>query len=301
MDRIDLFRIFCRVVDCANFTKAADSLQMPRSSVSAAIQQLEQHLGTRLLHRTTRSVSATHDGLAFYDRCQRLIFDMEETEALFRQDAANPAGRLRVDVPSRIGRLILAPALPDFLGRYPQIEIDLGMTDRSVNLIEDRVDCVLRVGPLNDSGMIARKIGNLPVINVASPDYLSRHGTPASPKDLPDHFAVNYASPTTGRVEDWEWVAAGTTHALTMRSRVTVASAEGLIACCLAGLGMIQVPGDDVTAHLASGELVRVMPDYQSEDLPMHLVYPHRQHLSRRLQVFVEWITPLMRRYIAAL
>lgn len=298
MDRIDLFRIFCRVVDCANFTKAADSLQMPRSSVSGAIQKLEQHVGTRLLHRATRSVSATQDGFAFYERCQRLISDMEETEALFKHDTSNPKGHLRVDVPSRIGRLVLAPALPGFLTSYPGIDIDLGMTDRAVNLIADRVDCVLRVGPLTDSSMIARKIGDLPIINVASPAYLAQHGTPTRPADLSAHVAVNYASPTTGRVEDWEWVEAGRLCSLPMRSRVTVTSAEALIACCLAGLGMIQIPKDDITTHLDAGELVQVMPGHQAAALPMHLLYPHRQHLSRRLQVFIEWMVPLMRQYI---
>lgn len=298
MDRIDLFRIFSRVVECASFTRAADTLGIPRSSVSAAVQELEAHVGARLLHRTTRKVSPTQDGAAFYARCQQVIADVEETENLFRQTAAQPSGRLRIDVPGRIGRLIIAPALPEFLDRYPQIDIDLGVTDRAVNLVEDSVDCVLRVGPLSDSGLIARPIGKLPLINVASPAYLKRYGTPQSPDDLGDHWAVNYASPSSGRVEDWEWIEDGKLSTVPMRGRVTVNSAEAYIACCLAGLGLIQIPAYDVRHHLEASELIEVMPHHRAEPMPMTLLYPHRQHLSHRLQVFAYWLETLLKRQI---
>ena len=200
MDRIDLFRIFVRVVDSSSFTRAANTLGLPRPSVSAAIKDLEARMGARLLHRTTRKVAPTQDGLALYERCLRLLSDFEETESLFRQAAVGPAGRLRVDLPGRIGRLIVAPALAEFLDLYPEIDVDLGVTDRTVDLVEDSLDCVLRVGPLSDSGLIARSIGELALINVASPAYLARYGVPRSPEDLDGHLAVNYASPSTGRV-----------------------------------------------------------------------------------------------------
>ncbi|MCJ8151175.1 LysR family transcriptional regulator [Shinella sedimenti] len=298
MDRIDLFRIFCRVVECSSFTRAADTLGMPRSSVSAAVQELETRVSARLLQRTTRRVSPTQEGLALYERCQRLIFDVEEAENLFRHDAAQPSGMLRIDVPGRIGRLIIAPALPGFLERYPKIDISLGVTDRAVNLFEDSLDCVLRVGPLSDSGLIARPIGKLALINVASPAYLARHGTPASPADLAAHWAVNYASPSSGRVEDWEWQEDGALRTLPVKSRVTVNSAEAYIACCLAGLGLIQIPAYDVRRHLEAGELVEVMPEQRPEPMPMTLLYPHRQFLSQRLQVFIEWLEALLKRHL---
>jgi LysR family transcriptional regulator for bpeEF and oprC len=296
LDRIDLFRTFARVVECASFTRAADTLGLPRSSVSAAVIDLEARVGARLLHRTTRKVSPTQDGAAFYDRCLRLIADVEETEGLFRQTAVGPSGRLRIDVPGRIGRLIIAPALPEFLDRHSQLDVDLRVTDRAINLVEDSVDCVLRVGPLSDSGLIARKVGDLALINVASIGYLDRHGTPGAPGDLGAHFAVNYASPSTGRVEEWEWTEDDETRTLPMRSRVTVNSAEAYIACCLAGLGLIQIPAYDVKRHLDAGEFVEVMPDYRAAPMPMTLLYPHRQHLSRRLQVFVDWLDELLKR-----
>lgn len=298
MDRIDLFRTFVRVVECASFTRAADMLGMPRSSVSAAIQDLEGRVGARLLHRTTRRVTPTQDGVAFYDRCLRLIADVEEAEGLFRQTSVGPSGMLRIDVPGRIGRLIIAPALPDFFARYPDIEIGLGVTDRAVNLVEDSIDCVLRVGPLADSGMIARSIGELPLINVASPDYLAQHGIPAQPADLDAHRAVRYASPSSGRVEDWEWIEDGTMKTRAMSGSVTVNSAEAYIACCLAGLGLIQIPAYDVKAHIEARELIEVMPDHRAEPMPMTLLYPHRQHVSRRLQVFADWLADLLTREI---
>lgn len=300
MDRIDLFRTFVRVVECASFTRAADTLGMPRSSVSAAIQDLEGRVGARLLHRTTRRVTPTQDGTAFYDRCLRLIDDVEETEGLFRQTSVGPSGLLRIDVPGRIGRLIIAPALPDFFARYPDIELALGVTDRAVNLVEGSIDCVLRVGPLADSGMIARSIGELALINVASPDYIARYGVPIGPTDLPSHRAVRYASPSSGRVEDWEWIEDGTMKTMAMPGSVTVNSAEAYIACCLAGLGLIQIPAYDVKAHLAAGELIEVMPDHRAEPMPMTLLYPHRQHLSRRLQVFADWLASLLAHEILA-
>ena len=299
MDRIDLFRIYARVVECESFTQAAKALGLPRSSVSAAVATLEQRIGTRLLQRTTRRVSATQDGAAFYEHCARLVADVEETEALFRQSAASPAGRLRIDVPGRIGRLIIAPALPDFLARYPEIDIDLSVTDRAANLIEDGIDCVLRVGPLSDSGLIARSVGELPLINVASPGYLAVHGTPGHPDELDGHRAVNYASPTTGRVELWEWLEDGALHGRALPGRVTVNSAEAYIACCLAGLGLIQIPAYDVAEHLAAGELVAVMPRHRAAPMPMTLLYPHRRHLSRRLQVFADWLVALLRTRLA--
>ncbi len=294
LDRIDLFRIFARVVETGSFTHAAETLKMPRSTVSTAIQELEARIGARLLARTTRSVSVTPDGAAFYERSIRVVSDVEDVEHLFRQTEFNAQGILRVDLPGRIGRLIVAPALPDFLERYPGIEIELGMTDRTINLVESGIDCVLRVGPLQSSGLISRRVGNLDLINVASTAYIARYGTPGSPDDLKHHQVIRYASPSSGRVEDWEWMDGNDVRSTPVKGRVTVNSAEASIACCLAGLGLIQIPAYDVRNHLLSGELVEVMPQWRAEALPMTILYPHRQHLSRRLQVFIEWLMLLL-------
>lgn len=300
MDRIDRFRVFVRVVDAASFTRAAAALGLPRSSVSAAVADLEERVGARLLHRTTRKVAPTQDGVAFYERCLRLIEDVAETEELFRRDGRKPSGKLRVDVPGRIGRLLVAPALPTFLDEYPDIEIDLGVTDRAVDLVEESADCVLRVGQLSDSGLIARPIAKLTLINVASPVYIARHGAPRTPDDLSGHFAINYASPSTGRSEPWEWMEGETARVLAMRSRVTVNSAEAYIACCLAGMGLIQIPVYDVADHLEAGDLVEVMRDCRARPMPMTLLFPHRRHLSRKTQAFADWLERLLKDRLAA-
>jgi len=296
MDRIDLFRVYARVVECANFSRAADTLGLPRSTVSAAVQELEGRLGARLLNRTTRQVAPTQEGAAFYERCLRLVADMEEAENLFRHTSVGPSGMLRIDVPGRIGRLIVAPALPAFLDAYPQIDVALGVTDRAVNLIEEGVDCVLRVGVLPDSGLVARPIGMLSLINVASPAYLARHGVPLAPDDLAaGHRCVNYASPSTGRLAPWEWQDGGVSRTVQLHGRVTVNSAEAYIASCVAGLGLIQIPAYDVQPQIAAGELVEVLPDHRPAPMPMTLLYPQRRQPSRRVQVFADWLEALLR------
>lgn len=295
MDRIDLFRVFARVVECANFTRAAATLDMPRSSVSAAVLELENRVGTRLLNRTTRKVTTTQDGAALYERCLRLIADVEETENLFRHATFAPSGTLRVDIPGRIGRLIVAPALPQFLDAYPQINIELGVSDRAVDLVEERIDCALRVGTLVDSRLIARPVGRLKLINVASPGYLRKHGVPRDPAELSQHLHIGYASPSSGRLASWEWADGESVKTIDPGRRVTVSNAEAYIACCLAGLGLIQIPAYDVEAHIRAGELVEVMPDYCASPMPVTLLYPHRQHLSRRFQVFAAWLDEVVR------
>ena len=240
-------------------------------------------------------MSTTHDGDVFHARCLRLIAEVEDAESLFRQDDAQPVGLLKIDVPSRIGRRIIAPALPDFFARHPQVEVDLGMTDRAVNLIEDGCDAVLRVGQLGDSSLVARTLGQLDFVNVAAPAYLREHGVPQQPADLQQHRAVNYASPTTARVEPWEWQEGAQLRTLPMPGWVRVNSAEASIACCVAGLGLLQIPRYDVQAELQSGELVEVMPQYVAQPLPVTLLQPHRQHRAQRVQVFIEWLLPVLR------
>ncbi|RYF22855.1 MAG: LysR family transcriptional regulator [Oxalobacteraceae bacterium] len=289
MDRFDLFRIFTQVVDSASFSRAADVTGTSRSSVSVAIQELEARLGVRLLNRTTRRVVPTQEGLALYDRSRRLLEDLDEAEALFRT-ARLPAGRLRVDVPARIGRLIVAPRLPDFLDRYPGIDIMLGVTDRAIDLLDEGADCVLRVGALPSSELVARSFGSLPIVTVASPAYLDKYGTPHDPGELGDHVVVHYVSPATGRPEPIEWTENGAVHTRPLAGRVSVNGAEAYIACCLAGMGLIQIPAYDVRDKLSSGELVEVLHQHRAKPMPMALIFPHRRHLPRRTEVFAEWL-----------
>jgi len=294
MDRIDLLQVFVRVAEAGSFTRAADRLGLPRATISTAVQQLETRLGSRLLHRTTRRVGLTPDGEVMLERARALVADMEDMEQQFLPARGQVSGRLKVDVPSRIARRLIAPALPGFFALHPAIELELGSSDRAVDLVLEGIDCALRVGPLANSSLVARPLGHFTLINCASPAYLERHGTPRTPADLPEHVAVNYASPTSGRAAPWEWLRDGETSTLRMRSQVAANNAETYIACALAGLGLIQIPAYDVREHLAAGELVEVLPDARAEPLPVQLVYPHRRNLSRRMQAFVGWLETVL-------
>ena len=297
MDRIDQLRVFVRIAQCGSFAQAADQLGLPRATVSGAVQQLEGRLGTRLLHRTTRRVSLTADGEALLERAQSLVADAEDLELQFRPGNEGATGRLRVDVPSRIARRLIAPVLPHFLAMHPGIELELGSSDRMIDLVLEGVDCALRVGPLPSSSLVARPLGQFALINCASPAYLAQHGTPAQPADLavPDaHHEVHYLSPGSARTAPWEWVSGGQRHTLNLPGRVAANNAETYIACALAGLGLIQIPAYDVREHLARGELVEVMPHARAAPMPVHLVYPHRRHLALRVRAFSSWVQTLL-------
>lgn len=294
MDRIDQLRIFIRVAQSGGFSVAANQLGLPRPTVSLAVQQLESRLGTRLFSRTTRRVSLTLDGETLLERAMVLVADSEELEQQFRPSGQALQGRLRVDLPSRIARRQVAPALPEFFARYPGIEVDLGSSDRAIDLVLEGIDCALRVGELEASSLVARPLGTLRLINCASPAYLARQGALVTPADLSGHMAVNYASPSSGRAAPWEWLEDGRLQSLAMPARVSANNAETYIACCLAGLGLIQIPAFDVKEHLESGELVEVLMDWPAPSMPVQIVYPHRRHLSRRVQVFSEWLAEVM-------
>lgn len=294
-DRFRAIEIFVRVVETASFTRAAHQLAVPRSTVSTVIQGLEARLGSRLLNRTTRHVTVTADGEAYYERCLRLLADLEEAETAVR-GSAEPSGRLRIDVPSRVGRLVLAPALPEFLDRYPRIAVTMGTTDRLVDLVAEGIDAAVRVGQLSDSALLAHRVGELTMATCASPAYLARHGTPDRPGDLAGHAAIGYASSAVGETSELELGSGPGARRVVLPARVTVDSAEAYIACCIAGLGLIQVPAYDVRSHLDAGDLVEVLPALRSPPLPLSILYPHRRHLSQRLRSFVGWADGLFRR-----
>ncbi|WP_193098881.1 LysR family transcriptional regulator [Burkholderia sp. Z1] len=295
MDKLDQVRIFLQVAEMGSFIKAAHALDVPRATVSAAVQQLETGLGTRLLHRTTRQVQLTADGALLLERGRRLLAEADELDRLFRRRDRDVIGRLNVDVPSRIARRVIAPALPSLFRRHPKLQLSLGSTDRSIDLVQEGVDCAIRVGRLADSSLVVRPLGQFTLINCASPDYLREYGVPEHPEALAHgHWAIGYASPTTGRELGWEYCADGGQHTLTLPSRVIVNNAETYIAGCIAGMGLIQIPRFDVAHLLDSGALVDVMPAYRAAPMDVSAVYPHRRHRSRRLNAFIEWFGALM-------
>lgn len=300
MDKLLRYRLFAQVAEMRSFIKAAHTLDVPRATVSSAIRELETELGTRLLHRTTRQVQLTTDGAQLLERLAPLLADAEDIAAMFRSQPDQLVGQLNVDVPSRIARRLIAPALPAFLLRHPQLRLSLGSSDRAIDLVHDSVDCVLRIGELHDSSLVVRPLGHFALINCASPGYLSEHGTPRRLEELAKrHRMVGYASPTTSREQPWEYVAAGAIHELPLPSRVTTNNAESYIACCLAGLGLIQIPRYDVQSLLDEGRLVEVLPDWRAAPMQVSLLYLHRRQRSRRLQAFVEWLAALLQPHLA--
>lgn len=231
MDRLQAMQVFTRVVDTSSFTKAAETLSLPRASVTTIIQNLEAFLGVRLMHRTTRRLSLTPDGAAYYERCVRILADVEETEASFQANNRKPHGKLRIDMPGSIGRLLVIPSLCEFHTRYPDIDLQLGLSDRPVDLLQEGVDCVIRVGALQDSSLVARRVGLFEGVTVAAPAYLAHFGEPKTIEDLSQHKAVNYFSSRTGRTIDWSFLIDGKETEIKMESIVSVNDADAYVTC----------------------------------------------------------------------
>jgi LysR family transcriptional regulator for bpeEF and oprC len=296
MDRLLAMQVFTRIVELGAFGKAADSLGLPRASVTLLIKQLERHLGVQLLHRTTRQVSPTLDGHAYYDRCLRLLSDLEETESFFSQTRNNPQGRLRVDLPTSLAARVVIPALPEFCARYPRIQLEVGASDRPVDLIREGVDCVLRAGEVHDTSLMARPLAQLPQITCASSAYLQRHGTPQSIAELQDHLAVNYLSALTGRCFPLDFINDGERIELQLPGSLSVNSAESYVAACEAGMGIIQAPYYHLCEQLAAGTLCEILVQYRPAPMPLTALYPQQRQLSRRVRVFVDWLVELFAR-----
>ena len=296
MDRFQAMQVFTRVVDANSFTLAADTLGLPRATVTTTIQGLERLLKVRLLNRTTRRLSLTPDGAAYYDHCVRILADIEDAEASFHDVTRGPKGRLRIDTPPSIGRLILLPALCDFHSRYPDIELAIGMTDRPVDMVQEAVDCVIRVGELQDSSMVAKRIGTFESITCAAPSYLERYGEPKTIGELDDHRAVHYFSGRSGRNIDWSFTVNGQVREVAVQGAVSVNDAEAYVTCGLKGFGMIQPARYMVAAHLESGALQEILPAWKPQPMPISVVYLHNRHLSPKVRVFVDWISELFQR-----
>ena len=295
MDRFDSMRVFVRIVELMSFTKAADDLQLPRATVTHTIQQLEKRLGVRLLHRTTRQVSATLDGEAYFQRCLRLLADVEEAESAFSQSAAKPKGKLRVDLQGTLGMHFVLPHIAEFFKSFPDIELEIGMGDRLVDLVREGIDCVLRAGEPRESSMVGRRVALLAQVTCASKTYLAKHGEPLTLDAFKGHRAVNYAS-ATGKILPFEFLVDGQVRTMQLRGSATVSHADAYVACCAAGLGFVQLPRYHVEQQLAEGTLCEVLGRYRPSPMPVSVLYPHHRQLSPRVRVFVDWVADQMRR-----
>ncbi|UNK41371.1 LysR substrate-binding domain-containing protein [Luteimonas sp. S4-F44] len=296
MDRFDAMQAFARVVETGSFTKAAATLHMSRTTVTQLVQQLEARLRVRLLNRTTRQVNVTADGAAYYERVVQLLADMDDAETSLSSAAAAPRGRLRVDVPSPFARLVLVPALPQFHARYPDIQLDLGVSDRRIDLIGEHVDCVVRGGTITDQSLIARHVGDLQFGVCAAPAYLQRMGMPAHPRELEDsaHRIVGFLWARTGKPLPIAMRRGD--ESLQVQGRYVVALDDGnaYLAAGLAGLGVLWLPAYMAKAPTASGALVRLFEDWQLDPMPMHIAFPPNRHVSAKVRVFIDWVIELM-------
>lgn len=298
MDQIQSMRVFARVVEAGSFTKAAASLALPKGTVTRLVQRLEERLKVKLLNRTTRRVTVTPEGAAYYERTSRVLNDLDDIEASMTNAQANPSGRLRVDVGSSIARLVVIPALPDFFARYPDIQLELGVGDRPVDLVGESVDVVIRGGAITEQSLVARRIANLELVTVASREYVLRHGMPRHPQEIEEnHTMIAFVSPRTGQLFPEIFEKDGERVEFTARRRVTVNDGNAHLAATLAGLGIGQNARFAAQPYLESGELVQVLPDWKHPVVPLHVVYPPNRHLSAKTRAFVDWAADLFARH----
>lgn len=291
MDQLQAIKSFARVVEAGSFTRAADSLDLPKATLSKQVQDLEAYLGIRLLHRTTRRVTVTAEGQQYYEKTQRILADLDDIDSSFSAVRNSPRGKLRVDVGGSTASEVLIPALPAFIAKYPEIKLELGVSDRAVDLISDNVDCVIRGGPLDSSSLVARAIGQASMVTCATPGYLKQYGVPAYPNELRNgHRLVSYVTTQHGRAVPFRFTDQGELLDIKAEQLIGVNESNAHFAAGLAGLGIIQTFRYSAKAALASGALVEILSPWRPPSYPFHVVYPQNRHVTRRLRVFIDWL-----------
>ena len=300
MQNLEPLLIFITVADMGSFTRAADSLGIQKGRASTVVRKLEDDVGVRLLHRTTRSVQMTEDGRAFHARARDLLAEVDDLHAMFAGDRGALRGRLRVDLPTEIARTTVVPALPDFLAAHPELKLEVSSTDRAVDLVQEGFDCVLRLGLIRDETLIARPLGKLRMVNAASPTYLARHGIPRSLEDLQlqGHRTIHFSTILGARPYGWEYPKSDGYATLQLPAALHVNSAQTYEAAALAGLGLIQAPLMGIGPYLENGSLVEIIPQFRRRALDVSLVVAHRRNLSRRVRAFMTWIEHVMTPYL---
>src|SRR5258708_20830047 len=289
MNKLQAMQVFVRVVETGGITRAADSLRMPKATATTLIQQLEAALGVKLLNRTARSVRVTTRGAAYYQRCVAVRTEVRETEESLAQRHATPQGRLRVEVPTLMARLVIVPALPAFFARYPDIDLQLGCSERRADLIEEGIDCAVWSGDLEDSTLIARRVGQLYFGTCASPSYLAAHGEPHHPDDLAAHRCINHFSPRTGKVFDWVFAKNGMRLQASLRGHIALDDENSYLAAAEAGLGVAQIPAFVLKEAMERGSLELLLGDWFPEPATLNAVYPENRHLWRKNRGFFAW------------
>ncbi len=288
LQRLSDMAIFAKVVETDSFTQAAIALQMSKGAVSKAISRLEQHLSVRLLQRTTRQLKLTAEGQAFLSYCQQVVRQADQAEHHLDELRDQPVGIIRISVAVTFGSTIIAPLLPELLQRYPQLQIELDLNDRLVDLVGEEIDVAIRFGKLASSSLIARPLTRLPIVLVASPTYLAAHGIPQHPNDLVQHRCV---STSTGPVDRaWQFLDQGEPITVFTNGPLLTNSNRAAKPAVMAGMGLMYVTRYQVEDEIQSGQLVPVLADYMPQPLPVHLVYPHRTHMKAGLKLVLQYL-----------
>ncbi|WP_417760175.1 LysR family transcriptional regulator [Shewanella sp.] len=294
MDKLECMKRFAVVAQTGSFTQAAERLNVPKSAVSSAITRLESHLQNRLLHRSTRRVTLTEAGERFLPLCVKLLDEFEGLENQFQQQSHSIAGEIRVDMPGRFFSQVLAPRLPEWFAAHPQTRIRLMGADHRIDPIKEQVDCVLRVGALNDSDLIAKQLGELPLVNCVSPSYVARYGCPMQLTDLANHYLIDYAPGLRQQADGFEYCLDGQHTSVAMPSLVSVSTTDAYLSACLNGLGIAQLPLHGVAQFIAQGQLLSVLPSFQPQAMPVAILYESRRHQPKRLRLFIDWLASLV-------
>ena len=294
MDKLQAMALFVRVVDSGGITRAADSLQIPRATATTLLQRLEATLGVRLLNRTTRRLSVTPDGAAYYERASAILAEVRDTEEALMQQRSAPRGRVRVDAPTLIARSVIVPALPRFFARYPDIDLALACNERHFDLLEEGIDCALWLGEVDQANLVARRVGFIYFATCAAPSYSAAHGVPAHPSELAQHRCINHFTPRTGRTVEWVFSRGQSRVQAVFPGHLALEDENSYVAAAEAGLGIAQIPAFIVKEAMERGTLALVLADWFAEPAPLHVVYPQSRHLSSKVRVFVDWLAELL-------
>lgn len=283
-------RVFAAVVDSGSFAGASDRLKLSRAMASKYIAHLEEHLGTRLLQRTTRKLTLTESGTAYYERCVQILSDVADAEAQALHQTEAPRGTLRLTVPVSFGILHLGPVVTSYMKQYPEVKLDLVVTDRNVDLIEEGLDLAIRIGSLSESGLIARKIASDRVVLCGAPEYFAQHGVPKVPADLKHHNCLTYTYAATG--DEWKLTGPdGTVHVVKVTGNLCATNGDMVKQAALGGIGMMRQPLFLMADDLRAGRLVQVLGEYTIRDIGIYAVYPSRKHLSAKVRTFIDLLS----------
>ena len=293
MDKLQAMALFVRVVETGGIARAADSLRVPKATATTLLQRLEASLGVKLLNRTTRRVSVTPDGAAYYTRAAGILAEVREAEEALSQ-RSSPHGRVRVDAPTLIARSVIVPALPEFFARYADIELALACNERQFDLVAEGIDCALWIGEVADPSLVARRVGFLYFATCAAPAYIAAHGSPAHPRELARHRCINHFAPATGETVEWVFSKDGERVQAVFPGNLALEDENSYVSATEAGLGVAQLPAFVLKEGMERGALDLVLADWLPEPSPLHVVYPQSRHLSRRVRVFVDWLSALI-------